>query len=107
MIAAVETQLSTDDALAPPEVDEERLAGLEQDLADAAAALEAIEEITNSDLEPTARISAISGLVDTGRFDVPDVPEVSASEPSDLVGNGDLGALEKFEAVAEDESPLA
>ena len=115
MIAAVETT----EAVGPeatPDVDEDRLAALEQDLADAAAALEAIEEITGSDLPPRERVSAINALTLDGRFAV-DVDPLAAEPtsgtdqqgtgaartPSDLVRNGDLGTFEQLETVTEGE----
>ncbi len=102
--------------LVTPAVDEDRLSALEQDLADAAAALEAIERIMASDLAPIDRVSAIEALAAGARFDVDEpAPATQGTLPgtiddgpgaaaSDLVGDGDLAALEQLDSLPEDEA---
>jgi hypothetical protein len=81
-------------------IDEAQLERLERDLADAADALESVERIRSAGLGGADSATAIRQLLDGGRFDV-----TPADEPSDLVGDGDVDAVEQVDAVAE--VPLA
>jgi len=79
-----------------------QLEALEADLADAAGALEQVEQIRRSGVPTRDRAVALNELVNDPRFVLvaPDLvpPDLA---PSDLVRNGDLGAVQQVEAIAE------
>lgn len=74
-------------------LDSAQLATLEQDLADAAEALEEVEVRRGSDASPSQRADAIRRLTTDGRF--------ALAVESDLVRDGDLGTVEQVEARPE------
>lgn len=79
-----------------PIIDEALLERLERELADAADTLEQVERIVASELTGAESAAAIRGLLDDGRFAVQEPTD------SDLVGDGDVDAVQQVDALAED-----
>lgn len=101
--------MSADHATASPElplgdpdhveVDEALLDRLEAELGEVAEVLEALDRIPRAGREGAGDVAAAVRDLLTGRF-VDDVPADEVA--SDLVGDGELGAVDQVEALAED-----
>src|SRR5690606_4494711 len=87
---------------------------------DAAEALQSVEQLVAAGMPGADTAAAIRGLLDDGRFEIrtePDPEPETATEPapapepapepvSDLVGNGDVDAVQEVDAVAEAPAPV-